>query len=108
MEKSQVIQQLNACAMVCNLCYNACLKDREINMMTRCIELCRECSDFCHYTSSVYARDSENSDKFLRLCAEICETCAEECERHENEQCERCAKVCRRCAEMCFGLQPAY
>lgn len=108
MEKIQVIQQLNACAVVCNTCYDACLEDKEISVLSRCIELTRECADICQVTASAYVRDSENIDKYLRLCAELSEICAEECERHDNEQCTKCAKVCRRCAEMCFALQPVY
>lgn len=108
MEKSQVIQLLNSCSLVSNLCYEACLDDKEISKMTRCIELARECADFCQYTSSIYSRESENAEKFLRLCAEICEDCADECEKHTNEKCIMCAKICRKCSEMCFSLQSVY
>jgi hypothetical protein len=102
MEKDRLIQHLNACADACDRCYNGCLNEEDVSIMTRCIELDRECSDICRLTASIIARDSENTDKFLRLCAEICEICAEECEKHNKSHCKLCAKICRKHLEAQF------
>ncbi len=95
MEKPEIIQYLNACIDACETCFNGCLNEKEVNIMTRCIELNRECSEVCRLTVSMVARDSENMDKYLKLCVDICEICAEECEKHYHNYCQRCAKACR-------------
>jgi hypothetical protein len=105
MENNQILKELNACAALCNICYNACLNENDITLMARCIELNRECAEICQLSASVLARESENTDKFLMLCSEICESCAEECEKHAHEHCKKCAQVCRKCAEMCLTSQ---
>ena len=102
MENNQILKELNACAILCNICYTACLNEEDVSVMTRCIELNRECADLCQLTASLLIRDSEHINKFLHLCGEICEACAEECEKHEHEHCQRCAQVCRTSAEMCL------
>ena len=108
LEDHQILRELSACATLCNICYNACLNEKDVSMFARCIELDRECADLCLLTASVYARESENADKFLRLCAEICEACAAECAKHEHEHCQKCAHVCLTCAGMCLEvLQPS-
>jgi hypothetical protein len=108
MENNELLHELNACAIVCNMCYNGCLNEKEVSIMARCIELNRECADICQLSASMFARDSENIDAFLKLCAKICETCAEECEKHDKEYCRKCARVCRKCQEMCFSYQPEH
>ena len=104
MENDQLLHQLNDCITACNACYNACLNEKDINMLTRCIELDRECADICQFAVSLLTRDSENAGKILDLCAEICEDCAVECEKHEHDHCLHCAKVCRSCADACKNM----
>lgn len=101
MQNSELIKELTNCAQTCNACFNACLNEEDVAMMARCIELDRECSDICYLTASLVARDSENIEKYLALCAEICELCAEECGKHEADHCKECAEACKRCAEVC-------
>ena len=105
MENNQLLLQLNACATVSNSCFNDCLNEKDFTMLARCVELARECSEICQLTSSFISRDSENVDKLLKLCFEICNTCEEECEKHDYEFCQRCARVCKRCSEMCSEYQ---
>ena len=95
MENNRMIQHLNECADACDKCFNACLNEKEVSIMTRCIELSRECSEICRITASVISRDSENMDKFLKLSTEISKACAEECEKHDETHCKECAKICR-------------
>ena len=101
MEGSHLLENLHACAAACNRCYNACLNEEDIDMMTRCIELDRECAEICLLTASAIGRDSENRDKYLKFCAEFCQLCAEECGKHDNDHCRACAEACRQCAEAC-------
>jgi hypothetical protein len=106
MDNNQILKELNACTTVCNICFEACLNvlnAEEGIFMARCIELTRECAEVCQLASSMIARDSENIDKYLRLCAEIAETCANECKKHDYEFCEKCAQVCNTCASMCYA-----
>src|SRR4051812_15867629 len=101
MGKTKLIQQLNECAETCNMCFAACLNEEDVAMMARCIELDRECADICQLAASQLARDSENIDQYLSLCAEICEICSEECGKHDNDHCKKCSDTCRQCAEAC-------
>ena len=101
----EILQELNTCATLCDVCYNGCLNEEDVSVMARCIELDRECADICRLTASLLARDSENSEKFLKLCADICDTCAEECKKHEHEHCKECARACEQCALLCRSYQ---
>ncbi len=101
MEGNHLLEHLYACATACNKCYNACLNEEDINMMTRCIELDRECAEICLLTASAVARDSENREKYLAICAEFCQLCADECAKHGADHCKECADMCRKCAEVC-------
>ncbi|MCW3127931.1 MAG: hypothetical protein JWO03_3589 [Bacteroidetes bacterium] len=107
MGQDKLIQQLAECAATCNMCYNACLNEEDVSMMARCIELDRECADICQLTASILARDSENKEKYLSLCADICELCAEECGKHDNDHCRKCGEVCKKCAEDCGKMAVA-
>lgn len=101
MEGNQLLESLYACAAACNRCYNACLNEEDVDMMTRCIELDRECAEICLLTASALMRDSENGDKYMKLCAEFCRLCGEECAKHNNEHCRACADACNSCADAC-------
>ena len=105
MENQKNLQLLNDCSGICNACYKSCLYERD-TMMARCIELTKECAGICQHAATMLACDSENADKFLNLCAEVCEACAEECEKYDLVHCRQCAHICRKCSEMCFAYQP--
>jgi len=107
MENNQILKELNACATLCNMCFNGCLNERDVTIFARCIELNRECADFCQLTASALTRDSENIDKYLSMCAELCQLCADECEKHTNNHCKKCAEVCLTCAEICLSVEMA-
>ena len=105
MENNQILKELNACAALCNICYNACLSEGDFSTMARCIALTSECADVCHLASSMLARNSENIEKYLKLSADISLECAKECEKHEFDFCYKCAQVCRKNAEMCYIIK---
>jgi hypothetical protein len=101
METNKVLRELNACATLCNICYQECLKEEDVKMLAQCIQLDRDCADICQLAASYFARGSAHTEKLLRFCADICEQCAEECGKHSHDHCEKCAMACRTCAEMC-------
>ena len=102
-EKNQaLIDTLNRCATECSHCAMACLDEKDVEMMVKCIRLDIDCADICRLTASLLSRGSEHGNHLLKECAEVCEACAEECEKHSHlEHCKRCADVCRDCAEAC-------
>lgn len=70
--------------------------------MVRCIELDRDCADFCRFAAQLMSRGSESAGDICALCAEVCQACGEECAKHDSmEHCRECAEACRRCAEEC-------
>jgi len=104
MENNQYKDCIKAClkcAMACEVCAAACLREEKVQMMTRCIELDRDCADICRLAATLMARQSDYVKEFCRLCAKVCRDCAEECGRHQVEHCQRCAEMCCACAEEC-------
>jgi tetrahydromethanopterin S-methyltransferase subunit C len=102
MESDLLLKELNACAILCNMCFDACLKENEVQLMAECIRLNRECADICQFTASFFSSDSVHTAKLVSICADICQKCAEACEKHEHhEHCRKCAITCQTCHEMC-------
>jgi hypothetical protein len=96
------IDACNACAESCELCATSCLREEEVKMLSRCIQLDRDCATVCWTASQLMSRDSEYVKQICNICAELCDACAEECERHQHmEHCKLCAQACRKCAEEC-------
>lgn len=100
-----LINELAECQAACNFCFNACLEEADVQMMTRCIKLDKDCSEICGLALSLVASDSEFSEDILELCIAACEACAEECKKHNYEHCQECAKACQKCAEACRNYQ---
>lgn len=93
------------CAIECEHCSTACLQEDDVKMMSKCIQLDRDCADICALTARLLARGSEHGMHLMKECAEVCEKCAEECEKHSHmEHCKACAEACRRCAEECRSM----
>jgi hypothetical protein len=97
-----LLTELLNCATQCDICYRACLEEKEAAHLIKCIGLDRECADLCRLTASLLVRGAERIDKYLKLCAEVCTACAEECEKHKHDHCQKCAHLCRSCAEACL------
>ncbi|MES2694980.1 MAG: four-helix bundle copper-binding protein [Verrucomicrobiota bacterium] len=98
------IEACQACVTACEQCASACLREEEVKMMRRGIELDRSCAYICEFAAHEMARESPFAEKACRLCAEICEACAMECGKHPHEHCQACAEACRRCAEACRAM----
>lgn len=96
-----LIQTLIDCARSCDYCATACLQESNVQMMTRCIALDRDCSDICYQAARLLERNAEISHQYLVICEEICRMCAEECGKHQDEHCQACAQACQKCADAC-------
>jgi len=96
-----LVSTLANCQAMCNYCFNACLHEKDIHMMVKCIKLDKECSQICGTAISSIASDSYMYKEVLKLCVIACEKCAEECKKHNNSHCQDCAKACEECAKAC-------
>lgn len=98
------IEACNKCVTACEECEAACLREPDIKMMVRCIELDRDCADVCSLAIQLMSRGSAYAKKFSVFCAEICHACGDECAKHKAEHCQRCAEACYACAEECRNM----
>lgn len=108
MGHDKLIEELYLCSAECMACYNACEQENEKEMFEHCMKLDEECADICELTASLLERNSPNTDKFLKLCIELCNLCAAECEKHPHDHCRNCAAACRSCAVKCKNALPAF
>ena len=90
-----------SCAALCNYCAAACLKEKDVKMMTACIQNDMECAAICYAAEQLMSLGSDKSKAICQLCAEMCKICADECSKHDNTHCQECAAACRKCAEEC-------
>jgi hypothetical protein len=98
----ELLTALNDCVIECNHCAAACLEEKDVKMLAKCIKLDIDCAAICQLMASLVARGSEHGNHLLKECAEVCEACAAECEKHTHmEHCRRCAEACHHCAELC-------
>lgn len=103
-QNRSLIEILSKCAAECNHCAIACLDEKDVKMMARCIKLDVDCAEICRLAASFVARGSDYADQILNECADICNACAEECSKHSQmEHCRNCAEICRECAERCHS-----
>ena len=101
-KNQRLIEVLNDCVEACNSCSTQSLREKDVGMLTRCIQLDRDCADICSLTSEYFSRESEFAAALAKQCAVICDTCAQECEKHSHMiHCKECAEICRRCANEC-------
>ena len=93
-----------ACAVTCNHCATSCLKEDDVKMMARCIQLDMECAAICYASAQLTSLGSDKAKDICRICADICEACAAECEKHAQQgmdHCRECAEACKACTEEC-------
>jgi hypothetical protein len=105
MDTKQTIAELYLCAAQCDACYKACLSQDD-DKMQRCMNLTLECFETCGFLGKLLEKGSEYADKYLKLCAQICDACAEECRKHHHDHCQKCAEQCHKCSEMCLHAIP--
>jgi hypothetical protein len=95
---------IDVCAVSCNHCATECLKEDDVKMLARCIQLDLECAAICRSAAELMSLGSEYSHHLCRICADVCKECGEECEKHAQmgmAHCKECAQACRRCAQAC-------
>lgn len=97
----EVKKHLADCYVLCNYCFNACLKEDDVKMLAKCIKLDKECGEICGVALSLVASDSEFKKEIVNFCIKACEACAAECRKHNHEHCRECAQSCEKCAEAC-------
>jgi hypothetical protein len=101
---------LERCATVCVTCADACLGEKEIAPLRRCIRLDLDCANVCTTTARVLVRQREASadltHALLHTCSLACQLCADECGSHAemHEHCRICSESCRECQEHCNRL----
>lgn len=93
------VQRAINCQFACNMCFDACLEEDDVKMLTDCIRYDRECADICGIAVDFVSRKGTITQELLEACIKSCETCAEECEKHAHMQhCLDCAEACNECA----------
>jgi hypothetical protein len=102
------IDACNQCAIACGHCAASCLKEKDIQMLARCIQFDIDCAEICRLAVGYMSRGSELAGAICEVCAEVCEVCGEECAKHDKmEHCRECAESCRRCAAECRRMVAA-
>jgi hypothetical protein len=107
----QAIEALEACAVTCTSCADACLGEPEhVERLRGCISTNLDCADVCGATARVLTRQTETPNGLvhaqLHACVVACQLCAEECERMAEmyDHCRICSEACRHCQERCNFL----
>ena len=54
------IDACNTCAGSCEFCATSCLREQDVKMLGRCIQLNRECASICYTASKVMSLDGEH------------------------------------------------
>lgn len=99
------IEACNACAESCEFCATSCLREQDVKMLERCIQLNREYAGICCAASQVMSMDGEFAKQICNVCADSCNACAQECMKHSQmDHCQQGAEACRRCAEECCKI----
>lgn len=78
------LEACNACAESCEFCATLFVREQDVKMLERCIQLNRECASICHTASKVISMHGEFPKQICNLCADICDACAQECEKHSQ------------------------
>src|SRR5262245_37275657 len=101
------IDYCQRCAIVCEQCLSACLREEDTYMMAECIRLDLECMSVCRTSAQLMVLESNHANAMCQVCADVCSACAEECEKHDMDHCRRCAAMCRDCAAECMSMAAA-
>ncbi len=97
----EILKKLAHCATQCDMCADACLDEKEVQKLVKCIRLDRDCAKICNITASLIASGSDHAERMVKECEYFCRMCAKECDKHDMEHCQQCAKACRECEVAC-------
>jgi hypothetical protein len=67
----------NNCAASCELCATECLREENVKMLTKCVQLCHDTANISWTASQFMSADSDYSKNVCLLCAEICDAKAD-------------------------------
>jgi len=107
LENQSCIEACIQCAQACEHCADACLSEPNVEEMTECIRLDRDCAESCWGAAAFMSRGSRFMQDFCRMCAEICDACGAECRGHQADHCQQCADACDHCAGQCRQMAGA-
>jgi hypothetical protein len=103
--------------LACASCTDACLGEKHIDQLRRCVRATLDCSDVASATMRMLSRlhdvDVQVMMVQVRACAVAAAACRAECDRRAAEypHCAVCRDACRRCEEACrkvmHRLEPA-
>jgi hypothetical protein len=102
---SRCIESCLDSAQACTACADACLAEKTVGELTRCIGLNLMCADVCAATAFSLSRQATSDDAAVRAlvdaCVQPCASCAAECEQHADmhAHCRVCAEACRACEQ---------
>jgi hypothetical protein len=103
-----VARTLDECAAVCTICADACLSEKMVAELVRCIRLNGDCALICAAGARLLLRSVVEPQPsvirhLLESCVAVCQACGQECARHAemHEHCRICAESCRRCEDAC-------
>jgi hypothetical protein len=85
------LEIMTACIVECEHCAQSCMNEQMID----CARLCLDCAEFCRTAVTYILRESRLISQLARSGSAITEACAEECQKHNNEHCQKCARACR-------------
>lgn len=104
------LEAAEECAQSCTACADACLGEKNVPSLVRCIRLNLDCADICSATSRLFSRQTHGEPSVLRAqleaCAEVCRVCGAECEKHaaHHAHCRVCAESCRQTEDLARQL----
>ena len=98
------------CVQVCSACADACLSEKMVGDLTKCIRTNLDCADVCDATGRVLSRhtgyDAHLTRRMLEACMQACQSCGDVCSDHSSmhDHCRVCAESCRTCEQACRDL----
>lgn len=106
----QAMPVILECAATCTACADACLAEKNVENLRRCIASDTACAQLCTGLGALLeqqtAADRELVVEVAQACASACRECAEECSQHAemHAHCDACAQACRACETVCLKL----
>lgn len=103
--------KLSECSLSCFACADACLAEKTIEKLRKCISSDLSCAECTQALANSLTRQTAPDIAVIRAMAQACEVacrnCAEECEKHADKHahCDHCAKICRECEQLCSDLK---
>lgn len=106
------IEAAFSCAQASDACADACMAEKTVDELRKCIRLSLDCADICTTTGRFLSRQTDVDGNLLKTilmaCRDFCTTSAIEYEKHAETYpyCQIAAEACRRCEQACQDLLP--